>query len=290
MRWPSSCVILILLLAGLISAQTPSTPADTTTTTGTSVAMPSGLPPIVNPQTPALFDPRANMAYIEGRDVTWLMPDVSGRKRLKEGPKRVTGGFYMDRTEVTCSDFAQFLSAADTNAAFYDSRMDIVEISHGKYRARSGREKYPVAWADWTAAFAFAKWAGKSLPTEDEWIVAALAGKPLRSDTTQYLWNDSTQCNHLSTAGFPGARAVASNPQNANTAGISDLAGNVAEWTLTEEPSPIAGGKTHTWIVVKGGSFLDSPASMTLFSRGLRDRSERLSSVGFRCILREPAR
>jgi formylglycine-generating enzyme required for sulfatase activity len=301
MRWRGSHVILLLILSlcAVSIAQTPRTgprtpsvdasavQPDTTAVTDSPVAVPDSVAPIVSARMPALFDPRANMAWVEGRDITWTIPDASGRKRWKEGPRRTTTGFYMDRTEVTNEDFAQFLSASDSNAVFYDPRMDIVQTTKGQYRARAAREKFPVAWVDWTSAFAFAKWAKKSLPTEDEWIVAALDGKPLRSDTIQFLWTDSTQCAHLNLSGYPGRLAVGSYPHSATSGGITDLAGNVAEWTLSEETSNLPGGKSQSWAVIKGGSYLDSPESMTIFGRALRERSERLSSVGFRCILRE---
>lgn len=295
MRWQNSRSLPLMMLGLWITAAAQTPPADTLTghpsdstiTPSTIVTVPDTLRPIVSPISPTPFDPRANMVWIDGREITWTLPDASGRKRMIEGPKRSTPGFYVDRMEVTNQDFAQFLSFNDSNAVYYDRRMDIVEIMHGQYRAKSGRESFPVAWVDWSAAFAFSKMAGKSLPTEDEWICAALAGRSLHTDTIQYLWNDSTRCNSLNSTGFPGRVAVASFPQTANPSGILDLAGNVAEWTLTEETSAMPGGKTHSWVVVKGGSFLDPPGSMTLFSRALRDRSERLSSVGFRCVLRE---
>ena len=227
------------------------------------------------------------MVWIDGREITWTLPDAPGRKREHDLAKRMSAGFYMDRTEVTNQDFAQFLSLGDSNAVHYDPRMDIVEIAHGNYRAKSGRENYPVAWVDWNAAFAFAKLAGKSLPTEDEWIIAGLRGRAFRTDTIQDLWTDSTQCDHLTVAHLPGPAAVGYYRQAADSTTIFDLAGNVAEWTLSEETSTAPVGKIHSWEVVKGGSFLDPPQNMTIIGRALRDRGERLSSVGFRCILRE---
>ncbi|HEY3296525.1 MAG TPA: formylglycine-generating enzyme family protein [bacterium] len=281
MRWRSSFLLFPLLLIS-ISAAIADSPDS-----GTSPKAGEAIPPLVNPNAPAAFDARANMAWIEGRDITWSLPDPAGRKRQKEGPKRTTAGFYMDRTEVSNQEYAQFLSASDSNSVFFDPRMDIVLLARSQYRAKSGRESFPVAWVDWMAAYAFAKWAGKSLPTEDEWMIAALDGRALRTDTTLYVWKDSTQCNRLNVTGFPGRMAAGSFPQGITTSGLSDLAGNVAEWTLSEETSSAQNSKPQTWVVVKGGSFLDTAQNMTVYSRALRDRAERLSSVGFRCILRE---
>jgi formylglycine-generating enzyme required for sulfatase activity len=268
--------LMCLLLAARADAQAPD-----------SLATP---PPLVSTVPPPPFDPRANMVWVEGRDITWTLPDAAGKPGKADKNSRRTEGFFMDRTEVTNRQFAQFLSASDSNAAFYDPRMDIV-LTDQHYLARSGREDFPVAWVDWTAAFAFAKWAGKSLPTEDEWIVAALAGRTANADSIIYPQRDSSgviAANSLNTGGIPSVVAAASYPQGATTSGIFDLAGNVAEWSLSEESSIVPGGGSHIWIVVKGGSYLDTPRNMNIFSRALRDRSERLSSLGFRCILREP--
>jgi formylglycine-generating enzyme required for sulfatase activity len=248
--------------------------------------------PLVDSREPARVDLKADMIWIEGREITWTLPDAAGNRAAKPDTKRRSPGFSMDRTEVTNRQFAQFLSAADTNASFYDPRMDIVEVSPHQFRPRSGSEDYPVAWVDWYGAFSFSKWAGKALPSEDEWIIAALSGRDLDRFKTAYPWPDSladsVACNSLKTRDFPTRVAVGSYPAGATSSGLVDLAGNVAEWTTTEFGSTVPGGTPASWTVVKGGSYLDPPVNMSILNRSLRNRSERLSSVGFRCILREP--
>ena len=257
----------------LISAETPS----------------EGMPPLVSASA-AAFDSRASMVHIEGRELDWLQTARRPRKS-SDAPELRCGDFSIDRTEVTNRDFALFLSTSNSQAMFYDPRMDIVKTNQSQYLPKHGRENFPVAYVDWMGAYAFAEWAGKSLPTEAEWIVAALDGRMIAGADSTHPWGDespdSTRGNFLAFSGFPGKMPVASFPSGATPNNISDLAGNVAEWTLTEVTSKVPSGDSHSWMVVKGGSFLDPYENVSITDRVLRDRSERLGSLGFRCIVRD---
>jgi formylglycine-generating enzyme required for sulfatase activity len=248
--------------------------------------------PLVSDAPDVPLDRRADMVWVEGREVSWNLPDALGRQTKTANAKLLSPGFYMDRSEVTNRQFALFLSEADSHEVYYDPRMDIIKTARNRFSPRTKRDDFPVAWVDWRGAFAFAKWAGKSLPTEDEWIIAALSGRNVDKngsllpgvDTT---FRTATWLNSISQRS-PGPAIAGSFPQTTTSTGISDLAGNVAEWTLTEVAAPIPGGGSTTWLVIKGGSYLDPPENLSLFSRTYRLPSERLSSVGFRCVLRVP--
>jgi formylglycine-generating enzyme required for sulfatase activity len=290
-------IVLVAFLPLLVLAQSAITASDSlmrqdSAAHSTAKAIPDSLPPLVNPTAASPVDLRSNMVWVEGRAVSWTLPDAAGRPGKKSDIERQSPGFYMDRTEVTNRQFAQFLSAADSHAVFYDPRMDIVQTERRRFLPRAGMEDYPVAWVDWMAAYAFAAWAGKSLPTEDEWIIAALAGRDLKGNgallSFDEMLNAETTAKSSPSKPFPGCLAVGSLPQRQTSAGICDLAGNLAEWTSTEVTSPLASGGKTSWLAVKGGSFLDAPGSMSALGRTLHLRSERLSSLGFRCILRAP--
>jgi formylglycine-generating enzyme required for sulfatase activity len=103
-----------------------------------------------------------------------------------------------------------------------------------------GREKYPVVDMAYEDAEAYAKWAGKRLPTEAEWEFAArggLSGKP-------FVWGDEFRpkgqwmantfqgrfpVSDTGEDGHVGITAVAQYPPNGY--GLYDMAGNVWQWT-----------------------------------------------------------
>lgn len=100
-----------------------------------------------------------------------------------------------------------------------------------------GREHHPVVHVAYEDAAAYARWAGKRLPTEAEWEFAARGGRngsvnvwgdepvdPTRANTWQgqFPWHNSLE------DGFARSAPVASFPPNGY--GLYDMAGNVWEW------------------------------------------------------------
>jgi formylglycine-generating enzyme required for sulfatase activity len=88
-----------------------------------------------------------------------------------------------------------------------------------------------VVWVSWTQAAGYASWAGKRLPTEDEWEAAA-AG----TDALDFPWGNewrSGMANGESAAG--GTLPVESFPHARSPAGCFDMSGNAWEWTATLE-------------------------------------------------------
>ncbi len=102
-----------------------------------------------------------------------------------------------------------------------------------------GKEDHPVVHISYVDAVAYCEWAGRRLPTEAEWELAA---RGTQLNTTFSWGNDATELSRMANSwegefpvtntmadGFEGAAPVKSYPPN--SAGLYDMAGNVWEWT-----------------------------------------------------------
>jgi formylglycine-generating enzyme required for sulfatase activity len=183
-----------------------------------------------------------------------------------------------------------------------------------------GRENYPVVQIAYEDAEAYAKWAGKRLPTEAEWEFAARGGVAGQL----YAWGNELQPGGKFVAniyqgqfpvedgdtaedGFIGIAPVAQYPANAY--GLYDVGGNVWEWTSDwyradyyetlasagevarnpqgPESSLDPAEPTEKKRVHRGGSFLCTDLYCTRYMVGTRGKGEvRTASnhVGFRCV------
>lgn len=154
------------------------------------------------------------------------------------------------------------------------------------------RDDEPVVQVAFEDALAYAHWAGKELPTEIEWEVAARGGL----NGTTYIWGNEEKLNGKWPAnvwqgefpkkdngedGFPGIAPVGMFPPNGY--GLFDMAGNVWEWT-TDSSEPQAGRPTR-W--TKGGSFLCAASYCHRYRPSSKipvTEDTATNHIGFRCV------
>jgi formylglycine-generating enzyme len=267
-------------------------------------------------------------------------------------------GFWMDKTEVTNEQFEQFIQAtgyrtvaeiAPTKEEFptappenliagstvFTPTSGPVPLNdifqwwryqpgadwrhpEGPSSSIKGREKYPVVQVAYADVSAYARWAGKRLPTEAEWEFAARGGLSGKL----YTWGDDLKPDGKWMAniyegrfpqkdsgedGYAGLAPVGRFP--ANGYGLYDMAGNAWEWVsdwyrpdyyarlklkgeVTRNPQgpdssydPME--PTEKKRVHKGGSFLCSYQYCTRYMVGTRGKGEVSTAsnhVGFRCV------
>jgi len=210
--------------------------------------------------------------------------------------------FFLDRYEVTNKQFYEFLNEMGNQkegGSYWLDEWNYPEILHedGLYRVKSGYENYPVRQVSWYGATAYAKWAGKRLPTEAEWEFAAS-----NNGTTYYPWDDKKWHDDYCNWGeggeldsFASTAPVDTFPKSSNHYQCLSMVGNVSEWVADwYAPYDVAdtvnpqGPDTGELKVHRGGSYNDGKEWQTTKSRRGADPAVASPFIGFRCAADVP--
>ena len=210
--------------------------------------------------------------------------------------------FYIDKYEVTNAQYKKFI---DANPQWQKGRIprkyhDGDYLKHWKgnnYPLSKGT--HPVVYVSWYAAMAYAKWAGKRLPTEAEWEKAARGG--LTGE--KYAWGISLDSNRANYGENVGDTTLVGT-YDSNGYGLYDMTGNVWEWCLDEynadfystssDHNPIAGGTVNNilsdWTnvktvrVLRGGSWASNAKFVRVSDRTRFTPKITNKARGFRCV------
>jgi len=189
--------------------------------------------------------------------------------------------FLIDRYPVTNAEFLRFIR--ETRYIPADTTNYLRHWVRGM--PVSGQERYPVVYVSLEDVRAYAKWAGKRLPTEAEWQLAAQG-----TDGREWPWGNefhATKCNN----GFGRPTPVDAFPKGESPYGVADLVGNV--WQMTGDVwsngayyfNIIRGGSwfrpESSWWYVQGGP---QPLTMTQLQLLVSPGYDRSATVGFRCV------
>jgi cation diffusion facilitator CzcD-associated flavoprotein CzcO/formylglycine-generating enzyme required for sulfatase activity len=308
------------------------------------------LPPSTSPHPGMLWVPAGSFAFGD----TVYREETPVRQATVQG-------FWMDRTEVTNAEFARFVQATGyvtTAERPADARLHpglppamqqpgaVVFVNPTELRnggdprqwwqylpganwrhpsgpgsSLAGRDAYPVVAVTLADAQAYARWAGRSLPTEREWEWAAGGGQTAPLPTTPppppgaapaqptqaNTWQGFFPLANQASDGFTGLAPVGCFA--ANGFGLHDMIGNVWELTadvytddhsgpdtlppdqppIATRPAGAAGAASRH--VIKGGSYLCAPNYCMRYRPGARQAQEddlATSHLGFRTVLRTP--
>lgn len=148
-----------------------------------------------------------------------------------------------------------------------------------------GRHNHPVVQVSHNDAMAFAAWAGKRLPTEEEWEAAARG-----ASGRLFPWGDTwlADLGNFEAACLGGTSPVEQyGRKGMSPFGIYDLLGNVAEWTSTvhagQADAP-SGRATEKIYVLKGGSWITG-GTVTAAWRQIERGNYWANTIGFRCAV-----
>jgi serine/threonine protein kinase/formylglycine-generating enzyme required for sulfatase activity/Flp pilus assembly protein TadD len=204
------------------------------------------------------------MVYVPAGEFLFGDPEAGTQRKVN------LAGYFIDRTEVTGADYEKFVKATGAQPPHSWNGSNVCPP------ALRGCAVYGVSWFE---AQEYALWAGKRLPTDQEWEKAARG-----ADGRRYPWGnrfERRRCTWRDSGVREEGLVVGRWPQGASPYGCLDMAGNVWEWTADRE-RPF-----DAYRVIRGGAAPDSPDELITYRRRGQPPAGSdygaLAYIGFRC-------
>lgn len=254
---------------------------------------------------------RDAMSLVPAGDVSlqlWCLDPSNPEDQPPARSRRVAvQSLFLDRCAVTNWQFQQFVDAGGYrqpslwSPAVRERTGEFVDSTgcpaprywrHGRFPPESG--DHPVVGVSWYEAEAYARWVGKRLPTDAEWVKAACWPLPAKGhDLVQrkFPWGDAADGRRANLWNNDGQGTVGVREFGAGTSagGVHQLIGNVWEWTASNLAIVSPDGR---WKLEQPLKSLRGGAFDTYFETQLTCQSQsgdspmaRRHNIGFRCAI-----
>jgi formylglycine-generating enzyme required for sulfatase activity len=219
---------------------------------------------------------------LAGVDVQYPWEDTAQRFHKHE---MQVASFFIDKYPITNAEFKKFMDSARYHPK--DDHNFLKDWKDGTFP--SGWDNRPVTWVSLEDARAYAAWAGKRLPHEWEWQLAAQG-----TDGRTYPWGEKWDVTKVATVNrsreASGPSDVSAHPAGASPYGVEDLVGNVWQWTDEYSDEHTRAG------ILRGGSYYRPMGSLWYFPQAyqldqhgkylmMSPGRDRAATVGFRCVV-----
>ena len=198
--------------------------------------------------------------------------------------------YWIDQTEVTNAMYE--MCVADNGCT---PPHNFISNKSEAYFKNAQFDDFPVIYVDWYQADAYCTWAGRELPTEAQWEMAARG-----PESFNYPWGNGSVSSNLANYDridndiYTGDTIkVGSKPEGASPFGALDMAGNVEEWTAdwwgeysSEPETNPTGPSSGEERIVRGGSFTSHSYDLYSSNRwNVMESTINSNRIGFRCAL-----
>jgi len=235
------------------------------------IASAGEMPPRRRTLPPELITPDGStMIWVPG--CLFEIGDDNGPEDSRPRHETVVPTFYIDRYEVTNERYLKFCRETGHEYPAHLKKSKITERI----------KNLPVVNVTYGDADAYARWARKQLPTEEEWELAARGRKG-----NIYPWGN--RFKPLAAIRRKTPLPVGSKKGDVGPHGVFDMAGNVMEWTRSYYKSYPGAEKRfkkkYNHRVVRGAHYKTRDAEQCrLFVRKVFAKSTRSPLIGFRCV------